>query len=502
MRQMGSFYNRFLEKNIDLAPLGVLRRDDNSPYYCTPQGARIIGWAGVDGIHYCFVRGFGETVFSVSPMEISPNFVRPLAASFKDFLRLLLACGDAGMLEQAWQWTEEDFERALESAVPDKAALETLEQLRDAMKLTPMEQPWACLHQLQDSFDYSKIRYTEDFYDPDMNENAPLPEWAVYYDGTIYGHSGRDRAGKEIPVNREFQFAGRRFLVPAVYACARGLVVDFCMRVEMQAYRRFEEYWYTCFEGRDGEDLNRRERLLLEMKNPLLFDFSPEVTVNGKRLKREKGSGICFVPGDPSEAETRFLAEHYRLDESCAWSLTRACFPWKSARRPEIRSLVLTMNQEPVRLPGEAFEASVPGQQIHLQIPGHPLTLTVEDLEEQILDTAMMSTEELEYPACYTMLTYTVSPTPEPETFSVQDLAYCDQPRPRQKASGTGSSCEAEALAIIGGADGPTAIVVGAPQSDRTLAACSAPHFEPAEKIQWYPVLRVTEFEPADITLL
>ena len=37
------------------------------------------------------------------------------------------------------------------------------------MKLTPMEQPWAYIKKLQASFDYSKIKYTEDYYDVDMN---------------------------------------------------------------------------------------------------------------------------------------------------------------------------------------------------------------------------------------------------------------------------------------------------------------------------------------------
>ena len=33
------------------------------------------------------------------------------------------------------------------------------------MKLTPMEQPWVYIKKLQASFDYSKIKYTEDYYD-------------------------------------------------------------------------------------------------------------------------------------------------------------------------------------------------------------------------------------------------------------------------------------------------------------------------------------------------
>ncbi len=496
---MGKYYNKFLGKQIDLAPLGIERREDNCPYFCTPKGASIIGWAGVDGIHYCFIRGFGEMVFAVRPMEIAPNYVRPISGSFEDFLRLLLACRDANILEQAWQWSEKDFYQALEGSVSDQSVFEALDQIQNSMKLTPMEEPWAYLHQLQESFDYSKIKYTEDFYDPELNENAPQEEWAVYYDGTIYGHSGRDKAGTEIPVKKEFQYAGRTFLVPAVYSCAKGMVVDFCMRVELEKFQRYWAKWGDRYE----DDLNRRERNLSYLENPLYFELEPEVTVNGKVLKRRSGSGICYIPGDPSEPETRFLAEHYHLSEEYAWSVSRACFPWKSARRPAIKSLMLTMVQEPVKVPGAVFEVSGPGEQIDLKIPGNPFTLTVKGYEPQTLDASMISPGEMEYPTCYTMMTYTLSPKPEEGTLSIQDLAECDQPKPKQAEHITEyGSCEAAAIGIIGGADGPTAMIVGAPQTEQEFAACSAPHFEPAQRIQWYPVLRVTEYEPATITLI
>ena len=106
-------YKKLLRHGISLAPIGIETRNDEILYFCTPKGASIIGWAGVDGIHYCFIRGFGEMVFAVSPMNIAPDFVHPLAENFTDFLRLLLACGDAAVLEQAWMWDKTQFETFL-----------------------------------------------------------------------------------------------------------------------------------------------------------------------------------------------------------------------------------------------------------------------------------------------------------------------------------------------------------------------------------------------------
>ncbi len=50
------------------------------------KGAEVIGWAGVDGIHCCFVKGFGEMVFAVNPSNLPGDHVHPLARSFEDFV--------------------------------------------------------------------------------------------------------------------------------------------------------------------------------------------------------------------------------------------------------------------------------------------------------------------------------------------------------------------------------------------------------------------------------
>ena len=66
---MNRILKKFLQRGVDLSPVGVELREDNTNYFCTPKGASVFGWAGIDGIHFCFIRGFGEMVFSVSPMK-------------------------------------------------------------------------------------------------------------------------------------------------------------------------------------------------------------------------------------------------------------------------------------------------------------------------------------------------------------------------------------------------------------------------------------------------
>ena len=75
---MARTFQKFSQSKIDLSSVGLEFREDNAPYFCTPKGSSIFGWAGVDGIHFCFIRSFGSMVFSINPMNSSPNFVHPL----------------------------------------------------------------------------------------------------------------------------------------------------------------------------------------------------------------------------------------------------------------------------------------------------------------------------------------------------------------------------------------------------------------------------------------
>ena len=94
---MSSDYEIFRASGIDLGALGAA--PGGEAYFCTPRGAQIIGSEGADGVHYCFAPGYGDTVFAVSPGNAAPDYVRAVARSFTDFLRLLLACGHGAAVE-------------------------------------------------------------------------------------------------------------------------------------------------------------------------------------------------------------------------------------------------------------------------------------------------------------------------------------------------------------------------------------------------------------------
>ena len=50
-------------------------------------------------------------VFAVNPEPVVEQYVYPLAMNFKDFLRLILACGSTTAVEQIIGWSREQFEQ-------------------------------------------------------------------------------------------------------------------------------------------------------------------------------------------------------------------------------------------------------------------------------------------------------------------------------------------------------------------------------------------------------
>ena len=74
-------YQKFKSLPIDHSAIGLAQGGSDVAYYCTPKDAHIIGWAGVDGIHYCTIPEFGEMIFVVSPMNFG-DCVHPIARNF------------------------------------------------------------------------------------------------------------------------------------------------------------------------------------------------------------------------------------------------------------------------------------------------------------------------------------------------------------------------------------------------------------------------------------
>lgn len=500
---MATIYERYLKLNIDGSQFGF-GPGEESCCFCTPKSGKIIGWAGVDGIHYCFVRGFGETVFAVSPMNTPGNYVHPVARNFRDFLRLLLACGDTAALEQAWGWQQAQFDTFLHDnplTAEQQAALDIVEK---KLLLAPMEQPFAYIKELQAEFAYSRLKYREDYYDWVPAERK-IPEWKVYFDGNFWGHHGRERAGKEISLHKQFVWAHEVWHIPAIYTCSQGLIVDFCVQVPAERIRSFMEKQNLSLENNDS-DFTAEQRTQIRAENPLNINIITEVVLNGTVLSTSHSCGVSWNPCFPEDngLESRSVIRHYGLDPASGWAIRRAAFPWKTKRKPQIKSLSVTLRQEPVAMPGPHFHVSAPGEPIEFTHPttGLEQTLTVQEYEQREIPPEHFADQNQEFPTHYTVMSYTLSPDLPDNAFSVTDCVDSDHPRQKHINPNEPQAVSSIFVAIIGGADGPTAINFGGSGQGKLRTACSALHFEPVDVVEWRMVFYEKRREDVSVELI
>ena len=335
-------------------------------------------------------------------------------------------------------------------------------------------------------------------------QNLPHPvteRWQVFFDGSFWGHSGRDRAGTELPIGKTLRWAERDFAIPAAYVCGNGLVVDFCMRVpaeEIRAYMKKRDL----HEGQTPEEaFTYDQQLELERESPMSFDFSPALAVNAQPLRLSRGSGVGFNPCLPPEEQQDALraVRHYGLDENDGWMISRSSFAWTGKRPASVRTLSVTLQQEPEQRPALRFCAHRAGETftIYHPVTKNACTLTVQALEREILPENANLSGHWVYPRHFMTMQYTLSPEPSDRLF-LRDCEPSDRPRPTDPGDGACSM-----IGIIGGADGPTAVVTGADAQSGLHAACSSLHFDPVQgDVEWCAVFQIKEHEDRTFTLL
>ncbi|MCI8602022.1 MAG: sodium ion-translocating decarboxylase subunit beta [Oscillospiraceae bacterium] len=494
-------------KGLDLSPLEFAPGPDRGDYFCTPAGAKVLGWAEVDGIHFCTVKKLGGTVFAVNPMETPGNHVLPVADNLEDFLRLLLSCGGTAAIEQAHLWKDKaGFDAFLAENPITAAQRQALELIKKKLALEPMEDPFGYIKALQQNFDYHTIPRRRG-YDPGIGDGQDEPlEWKVYFDG---GRGGR--AGKELPIGcPPGDWSGAAVRVLGLYSFGAGLALDWAVEVNAVEIREFMGKYANAAD----QDFSAEEQERINAENPLALELQPMLTLNGKPLFSRHGSGCCWVPesclpeGERPDWAAQQTVEHYGLNQENGWILRRDSFPWATKRKPVLKNLTLTLTGEPKLLPGLHFATPIggpPGQEIPFTHPirGARHVLTVLGCEPRQLDgdTALLS--GCSTPNHFVTLTYQVNPPLPPGELLVWDCIQSDAPRFGCPETFTGNTA---AIGIIGGADGPVAIFIGAGPDDKQdknlLAACSSLHFEPAERVEWRMVFHIASDQKVTMQLL
>lgn len=178
--------NQYKNLKINGSYIGLEEGDETSDYFCTPVGTKIIGWD--NGIHYCFIEGFGEVVFCVNPETCCDYYVYPLANNFRDFLSLILATNSTNPIQQIILWDKQEFEDFMNSVDEiewgkNENVLLALNTIKTNLNIEQMNKPFEYVKTLQNSFNYNDIKFTNEYYDtlglerPDGSELEEILEF-------------------------------------------------------------------------------------------------------------------------------------------------------------------------------------------------------------------------------------------------------------------------------------------------------------------------------------
>ena len=474
-----NYLNSYLRSKLDLSHIGLQRGEKESNYFCTPVLSKVIGWAGVDGIHFCTTKGFDEIIFAVSPANLPGEYVHPVARNFEDFLRLLLACYDTAAIEQCWFMDREVFENFLAENQPSPEAQKCLDEIRKKYKLTPMEDPFAYMHKLQEEFNYDALRFPPEYYEiVEEPAERPAPEWKVTWDGDFFDENPDTVGVEPVTVDAWFQWAGIDWYVPEVYPFDKGIVMHLLGRVDPDLVPQDE---YEGFISPEAQ-----EQMMAE--NPLNLQARQELYINGIAMRPAGGMGITWVPRHDWNFESKWFLEHYGLDLDSAWQIHKIKFFWPACGMIDIQKMSLTMKQHPVSISGTHFKTPDAGNCVILT---HPQTekehiLHIDEIKQETADFGRMHDQTMEYPSCYSQMTFRIEPDMSRNQFRIVDCAQGDHARYREGVK-PGNGTFAMSIGIIGGIEGPIAVSECHPDEEPAHGhvAMSSLHFKHPKKIEW-----------------
>ena len=221
----------------------------------------------------------------------------------------------------------------------------------------------------------------------------------------------------------------------------------------------------------------------------------------------DRGCSTAYVPirYEIDKLEWEPILDYYNLDRASCWVIQRSCYPWIDGQPMEIVTLEVTMKHQPMFVPGETFETRVTGEVHTFQNPttGTAHTLTVQEFEAKEMDIKFPGLKDREYPSHHIAMTFALEPELSQTEFSITDSLQSDEPRVIPGCTSESKSKEAEAIGIIGGADGPTAIVMGTPKSKGQLhAAVSRFCFEPFDSVKWQLSFKEKQIKEKTIELM
>ncbi len=286
----------------------------------------------------------------------------------------------------------------------------------------------------------------------------------VYFSGEFFFHKANEKKGRKTTVNVDFIKDGRNWTVLAYYTCSAGLVFDICIETELREFNEFIE----------NGDKNK--------ENPLENHFDIKLIRNKKLIDMSHMQSIEYIPGNTDNPEAEKLVKFYKLSPQNCRNFYRVCFPCRAKSKIQTLELkILPVNEYLKAAEFSSLEKN-PVEIIH--------PLTKEKYELRITETAdevirfNEVDERILFPENLKIMKYTLSPELDTGRFVITDKSKSDNPAIISDYKFLpDSSCS---FAIIGGADGPTAVFSSIPDETAAIySVCSSLYFEKQKEIKW-----------------
>lgn len=312
-----------------------------------------------------------------------------------------------------------------------------------------------------------------------VRDNNTAMEWKVYF----RERQKNSRAGKEVPINRQFLWDDEEWLIPSAYICKEGLVIDFMRKVPAAQIRVFMDK-YHIEPGSRATNFTPEMQEQIDADNPLVISIQPQVDLNESALKSVGGTGYCFNPLFPELNHDEVIAsmQHYALDPECGWAFHRWYFRWNVEMPSKLTALEVTMVRQDTAIAGPHFRVKSVGDTVEFT---HPLTnvrhtLTVREIEEETANVGQIN-QGMEFPENCVVMAYTISPELPKNSIHVIDTAQSDRPRQKQGEPNTSKA----ATVLLGGVRGVSSVAAIMSGGGELHTAYSALHYEIVKEVEW-----------------
>ncbi len=328
-------------------------------------------------------------------------------------------------------------------------------------------------------------------FSPNKGDLKMETQWNISFGDRGFENHSPKRGGKEVRINRTASWEEETVYIPSIYICSKGIILDMLIEVDNNKVWDFI-HKYDLINDEYASDLTQEQHEEMENENPLKFDINTILTLNGRNLLGQGGSGCTWIPDLPEnirqENEAFEVLNHYGLDKTKAWAVRRFDYKWATVSKPKIKNLDLKIEQEKESVTAGYFENAEIGDEVKVSNPKtrEEYTITIRNIENQSLKNCHFTNSEYDFPTELTEMTYTVSPEINRGDFRILDCICSDSPKPIKNTKP--NDVQSISVGVIGGSDGPTAIITSSKNSENVEKAMSSLHFSKEYPIKWRAV--------------